>query len=88
MVNVPVLSSTTTSVSASRSMATADFTSTPRRLALAIAHSRGGMVASTTAHGEATIMKVMARNSVERRSAPSASGTANSARVAATTTTE
>ncbi len=88
MVSVPVLSRTTTSVSANRSMATADFTSTPRRLALAIAHSRGGMVASTTAHGDATIMKVMARNRVERTSAPNISGTANSASVATTTSTE
>ena len=43
-------------------MTTADLTSTPCRPALAIADSSGGMVASTTAHGEATIMKVMARS--------------------------
>jgi hypothetical protein len=45
-------------------------------------------VASTTAHGDATIMNVIARNKVDCRSAPSAIGTANNANVAATTTTE
>ena len=44
-------------------MTTADLTSTPWRPALAIADSSGGIVASTTAHGEATIMKVIARSS-------------------------
>ncbi|GAA1550165.1 hypothetical protein GCM10009678_36370 [Actinomadura kijaniata] len=83
-VRVPVLSSATASIRPSRSMTTADFTSTPCRPALAMADSSGGMVASTTAHGDATIMKVMARSSVDRRSSPRASGTANSARVAAT----
>ena len=69
-------------------MTTADFTSTPWRPALAMADSSGGMVASTTAHGEATIMKVIARSKVERRSCPSASGTKNRASVAATMSTE
>ena len=55
-------------------MTTADFTRTPWRPALAIADSSGGMVASTTAHGEATIMKVIARSSAPVRSAPKASG--------------
>lgn len=87
-VNVPVLSSTTTSVSANRSIATADFTSTPCLLAFAIADNSGGMVASTTAHGDATIMNVMARNSVERKSAPNISGTVSNARVATTTPAE
>ncbi len=65
-------------------MTTADFTRTPCRPALAMADSSGGMVARTTAHGEATIMKVMARSSEPVNAAPSASGTANTARVAAT----
>jgi hypothetical protein len=51
-------------------MTTADLTSTPWRPARAIADSRGGMVARTTAHGDATIMNVIARNNVDRRSAP------------------
>ncbi|COZ16675.1 Uncharacterised protein [Mycobacterium tuberculosis] len=42
------------------------------------------MVASTTAHGDATIMKVMARSSTGRRSAPNISGITMRARVAAT----
>jgi hypothetical protein len=46
------------------------------------------MVASTTAHGEATIMKVMARSSVSVRSAPKANGAANSRSVTATTPME
>ena len=69
-------------------MTTADLTSTPCRPALAIADSSGGMVASTTAHGDATIMKVMARSRVGCRAAPNASGTRNRASVAATTPTE
>ncbi len=40
------------------SSTTADFTSTPWRPALAITDSSGGMVAGTTAHGDAAIMKV------------------------------
>ena len=63
-VRVPVLSRATASTWPSRSITTADFTSTPCRPALAMADSSGGMVASTTAHGEATIMKVIARSSV------------------------
>ncbi|WP_167467684.1 hypothetical protein [Streptomyces rishiriensis] len=47
------------------SMTTADLASTPRHPALAIADSSGGVVESTTAHGEATIMNVMARNCAE-----------------------
>ena len=53
-----------------------------------MADSKGGMVASTTAHGEATIMNVMARSKVAVNSAPMANGTAINARVAATTTME
>lgn len=44
-------------------MTTADFASTPCRPALAIADSSGGIVESTTAQGEATIMNVIARSS-------------------------
>ena len=87
-VSVPVLSKATTSTSARCSMATADFTSTPCRPALAIADSSGGMVASTTAHGDATNSKVMARSSAPRRSAPNSSGRVNRASVATTTITE
>ena len=53
-----------------------------------MADSIGGIVESTTAHGDATIMNVIARSSVDCRSAPAASGTANNATVATTTTTE
>jgi hypothetical protein len=53
-----------------------------------MAESSGGMVASTTAQGDATIMKVMARSSVGSRAAPKSSGPPNSVRVAATTVTE
>ncbi|MEU4482904.1 hypothetical protein AB0F68_33360 [Micromonospora sp. NPDC023966] len=38
-------------------MTTADLTRTPWRPAKAIADSSGGIVARTTAHGDATIMK-------------------------------
>ncbi len=68
-------------------MATADFTRTPWRPALAMADSSGGIVARTTAQGEATIMKVMARSRASVRSAPKASGTPKTARVATTTPT-
>jgi hypothetical protein len=68
-------------------MTTALLTSTPCRPALAIDDSSGGMVARTTAHGEATIMYVMARRSVGRRDAPNASGTAKTTRVVRTTVT-
>ena len=64
VVRVPVLSMATRVVSARCSMATADLTRTPWRPALAIADSSGGMVASTTAHGDATIMNVIARSNV------------------------
>ena len=87
-VSVPVLSSATASIWPRRSITTADLTSTPWRPALAMADSSGGIVASTTAHGEATIMKVMARRSAPVRSAPKASGTAKTARVAATMPSE
>lgn len=75
------------SISPRRSMASADLTRTPCRPAVAMADSSGGMVARTTAHGEATIMKVIARSSAPVRSAPRASGTAKTASVAATTPT-
>lgn len=68
-------------------MASADLTRTPCRPAVAMAESSGGMVARTTAHGEATIMKVIARSSAPVRSAPKASGTAKTVSVAATTPT-
>ncbi len=87
-VSVPVLSSATASTWPSRSITTADFTSTPCRPALAMAESRGGMVASTTAHGEATIMNVMARSSASVSRSPKASGTRKTARVAATMPSE
>lgn len=87
-VSVPVLSSATASTCPSRSITTADFTSTPWRPALAMADNRGGMVASTTAHGDATIMKVIARSSASVRSAPKARGTAKMVRVATTTPIE
>ena len=73
-VRVPVLSKATRSVVPNFSSATADFTSTPCRPAFAIVESSGGIVASTTAHGEATIMKVMARSSVGSKAAPRAAG--------------
>ena len=86
--SVPVLSNATTVACPNFSITTADFTRTPCRPALAIADSSGGMVASTTAHGEATIMNVIARSSVGSNAAPNASGTATSASVAATTAIE
>lgn len=52
------------------------------------AESSGGIVARTTAHGEATIMKVMARSREEVGSAPNASGIRNTAGVAATMPSE
>lgn len=87
-VRVPVLSRAAVSISPRRSMATADLTRTPCRPALAMAESSGGMVARTTAHGEATIMKVMARSRASVRPAPKASGMPKTARVATTTLTE
>ncbi|CKV17389.1 Uncharacterised protein [Mycobacterium tuberculosis] len=42
------------------------------------------MVASTTAHGDATIMNVMARSNARCRVSPHSGGTANTARVTAT----
>ena len=83
-VSVPVLSNATTPVPAAFSMATADLTSTPCRPALAIAESSGGMVASTTAHGEATIMNVIARSSDAWNASPASSGTVKSSTVAVT----
>ena len=87
-VRVPVLSNATMPVPAAFSMATADLTSTPCRPALAIAASSGGMVARTTAHGEATIMNVIARSSDAWNASPASSGTANSSTVAVTMPTE
>ena len=83
-VRVPVLSKATRVVAPSRSITTADLTSTPCRPALAIEASSGGIVASTTAHGEATIMKVIARSRVGWNAAPASSGTANRSTVAVT----
>lgn len=83
-VRVPVLSNATWVLMLSFSRTTADLTSTPWRPALAIADSSGGMVDSTSAHGEATIMNVIARSRVDCRSAPSSSGMVNSAIVATT----
>ena len=48
----------------------------------------GGIVASTTAHGEATIMKVIARSSAPSSASPNSSGIPNTAKVATTTPTE
>lgn len=87
-VSVPVLSNATVSVRPSCSMTTADLTSTPFRPAVAIADSNGGMVASTTAQGDATIMKVIARSRVGCRAVPIRRGTAKRATVAATMPTE
>lgn len=87
-VSVPVLSSATASTCPSRSITTADLTSTPWRPALAMADRSGGIVARTTAQGDATIMNVIARSSESVRSAPKASGTRNTARVAATMPSE
>mgnify|MGYP006870682133 CR=1 FL=1 len=53
-----------------------------------MAASSGGMVASTTAQGDATIMKVMARSRVGSNSAPTSIGMPSSARVTTTTPTE
>ncbi len=61
-VSVPVLSNATTLVCASRSITTADLTSTPFRPAVAIAANNGDIVASTIAHGDATIVNVIARS--------------------------
>ena len=83
-VRVPVLSNATRVVVPSCSITTADLTRTPCRPALAIAASSGGMVARTTAQGEATIMKVIARSRVGWNGAPAISGTANKSRVAVT----
>ncbi|CNU41128.1 Uncharacterised protein [Mycobacterium tuberculosis] len=66
------------------SITIADLASTPWRPALAIAANSGGMVASTTAHGDATIMNVMARSNARCRVSPHSGGTANTARVTAT----
>ncbi len=49
-----------------------------------MAASSGGLVASTTAHGEATIMKVIARSRVGWNAEPSRSGIANNSSVALT----
>ena len=81
---MPVLSNATRVVEPACSITTADLTSTPCRPALAIEASSGGIVASTTAHGEATIMKVIARSSAGWNAAPASSGTASSSTVAAT----
>ena len=85
---MPVLSKATTVLCPNFSSATADFTRTPCRPALAIVDSSGGIVASTTAHGDATIMKVMARSRVGSKAAPHRNGTPKIARVATTTPTE
>ncbi len=87
-VSVPVLSSATASAWPRRSITTADLTRTPWRPALAMAESRGGMVASTTAQGEATIMNVMARSRLPVTSSPKARGTRRTARVATTMPSE
>ncbi len=83
-VSVPVLSNATRVVDPSCSITTADLTSTPCRPALAIEASNGGMVASTTAQGDATIMSVIARSKVGWNATPASSGIANSSSVAAT----
>ncbi len=83
-VRVPVLSRATVSIRPRRSMTTADLARTPRRPALAIADSSGGMVDSTTAHGEATIMNVIARSRADWSPSPKASGIAKTASVAIT----
>ena len=87
-VRVPVLSNAIRVAAPSCSITTADLTSTPCRPAFAMANSSGGMVASTTAHGDATMMNVMARSSVGCSSAQNARGAANRATAAATTPTE
>lgn len=87
-VSVPVLSKATRVVVPSCSITTADLTSTPWRPALAMAARSGGMVASTTAQGEATIMNVIARSSDSCSASPSNSGITNTAMVAATMPTE
>ena len=53
-VSVPVLSSTTVSMRASRSMASARVTSTPRRASLAVAAASATGVASDSAQGQVT----------------------------------
>ena len=83
-VRVPVLSKASCVVVPSCSITTADLASTPWRPAVAIAASSGGMVARTTAQGEATIMKVIARSSARCSWSPASNGTANTAIVAAT----
>ncbi|MBL7623814.1 hypothetical protein I7331_32125 [Frankia sp. AgB1.8] len=65
-------------------MTTADLTSTPWRPALATADNSSGIVASTTAHGEATIMKVIARRRQLVTAAPKVSGIRKTVRVAKT----
>ena len=87
-VSVPVLSKATRSVLPNSSRATALLTSTPWRPAFAMVESSGGMVARTTAQGDATIMKVIARRRVGSKAAPKARGTMNRARVATTMPTE
>jgi hypothetical protein len=87
-VRVPVLSNATIPVCPASSITTADLTRTPCRPALAIAASSGGMVASTTAHGEATIMNVIARSKEDWNTSPTSSGTANRTTVAVTMPTE
>src|SRR6202040_2862590 len=87
-VSVPVLSNATEVTEPSCSITTADLTSTPWRPALAMAANKGGMVASTTAHGEATIMNVMALSSDGWTAAPRTSGMKNTASVAVTTAIE
>ena len=69
-------------------MTTADLTSTPCRPALAIADSSGGMVASTTAHGRGDDHEGHRPQQRRLQVRADGSGTANSARVAATTPTE
>jgi len=87
-VRVSVLSKVTVSTPAICSSTTAFLTSTPCRPALAITDSSGGIVASTTAHGDATIMKVIARSSVGVKCAPNPRGAAIRVRVTARTSTE
>jgi hypothetical protein len=60
-VRVPALPKATTVLVPRRSITTADLTSAPCRPALATADSSGGIVAGTTAQGDAVIMKVIAR---------------------------
>lgn len=87
-VRVPVLSNATCVTVASFSRTTADLMSTPWRPALAMDASSGGIVESTNAQGDATIMNVMARSNADRRSSPNSSGMPSRATVAATMPTE